>query len=330
MKITPTWVASFETNVQTLIQDAWQRMSGHLIWDKFMDVKQSATLNEFYFWLIETAKISAEGTGGNKRFDDLAAASYEITNSRYGAGLRLTKDEIEDNVMAQLKGMPALDYAANWAKQIGGHAGYWPQDLLFQLILAGKTSNSFDGVPFFSTSHPINPYNTGSGNYSNLISAKPIDETNASTLNTAVQNFASACATVMSLTQPNGKPRNLKVKYAMSGPSLQKRLFEILDTKYFGTGQGSTENVVSRYGIEPVIASELSTDTAGAYYLAVEEIAGEGGAFVFQDRLPYALTSYQPETNAQLQRNKTFEWSFDGRNAGAYGLPYLFFRVEAT
>lgn len=330
MKITPSWVGTFETNLQTLIQSAWDRRLKTLVWDKFMDVKTSTAGTELYFWLLETAKIQTEGQGGNKRFDDLAANFFAITNVNAGNGLRLTKNEIEDNQMQSpmLRGMPALEYSANWATQIGKAGVEWPEELLFQMIAAGKTNAGYDGVAFFNASHPVNPYNTGSGVYSNLYTALPIDATNASTLNTAATNFATAVANVQALTQPNGQPRGLVVRHALCGPDLRKRIYEVLDTKYYGTGEGATENVLSRYGIEPVISPKL-TET-GVYYLACEMLPGEGGPFIFQDREPYVLSSYQPETLAELQRRKEFEWSFDGRNAGFYGHPYLFFRVEPT
>lgn len=328
MKITPQWVSTFETNTQTLIQDAWARMQAHLIWDKFVDVRTSTTLRELYFWLIESAKIVDQGQGGNQRFDDIAATYFEIDNKNSGLGLRLTKNEIEDNMMANPKGMPALVYAATWAKQMGGSAAYWPQEKMFELIAAGETSKGYDGVNFFSASHPVNPSLSGGATYSNLIAAKPIDTANAATLDIAATNFASVIATIQTYKQPNGKPRNLVPKYLMHAASERKRANELLDTKYYGTGQGSTENVVSRYGIEPIQASELTT--AGEYYVACEMLPGEGGPLIFQNRDPYVLTSFTPESQAELMRRKEFEWDFDGRNAEAYGHPYLLVKVKPT
>lgn len=343
MKITPSWVATFETNTQTLIQDAWARRNKTLVWDLFMDTKQSGTGRELYFWLLETARIRDEAQGGNKRFDDIAATYFEIVNKNSGDGLTLTKNEIEDNMMAgsALRGMPALDYAANWARQKGGNAAYWPQEKLFELVNAGKgttISAAYDGRPFFDTAHPINPFNVGLGTYANLLTgavngaypgACPIDTTNAATLEIAHENFANAVAYVEGLTQPNGLPRGLKVKYALSGTRLRKRLNEILSVKYFGTGQGSTENVIATYGIEPVIVPEIPA-TSLSYALFCEMIPGEGGPFIFQDREPYVLTSYQPATQLELQIRKEFTWSFDGRNSAAYGHPYLCFWVDPT
>jgi len=134
---------------------------------------------------------------------------------------------------------------------------------------------------------------------------------------------------------PNGKKRMLRIRYAMGGPDLQKVLFEILDTKFFGGAAGSMENVVSRYGIEPVIADELPSDGTGigengVYYLFAEQIDAEGGGLIYSKRSDYELTSYQSETQIQLGRRKEFEWLYDGRNAGQYGHPYLVFRVEPT
>lgn len=338
MKITPTWVGNFETRLNTLIDGSSERMARNLIWDRIMDVRDSATGRELYFWLIESAKLRREGQGGNKRFDDLVANSFEITNENVGDGLILTKNEIEDNMMAgeNLRGMPALDYAGNWARQMGANAARWPQDVLFELLAAGETTRGYDGEYFFSGSHPINPFNSAAGTYANLFKtsggttgpgACPIDSTNASTLDTAAANFAKAVAYVQGLTGANGRPRNLVVKHALAGVGLRKRLFEILDTKFLSTS--GIENVVSRYGIEPLIAAEIpATDLY--YYLVCEIMPGEGGPLVFQKREDFALSSYSLLSLAELQRRKEFEWSYDGRNAGAYGHPYLIFKVKPT
>ena len=338
MKITPTWVGNFETRLNTLIDGASERMARNLLWDRIMDVRESATGRELYFWLIEAAKLHREGQGGNKRFDDLVANSFEIVNENIGDGLILTKNEIQDNMMAgeNLRGMPALDYAASWARQMGANAARWPQDVLFELLAAGESTRGYDGEYFFSGAHPINPFNAAAGTYANLFKtsggatgpgACPIDSANASTLDTAAANFAKAVAYVQGLTGANGRPRNLVVKYALAGVGLRKRLSEILDTKFLTTS--GIENVVSRYGIEPLIAAEIpATDLY--YYLVCEIMPGEGGPLVFQKREDFALTSYSLMDLAELQRRKEFEWSYDGRNAGAYGHPFLIFKVKAT
>lgn len=337
MKVTPAWVSSFEANVQTFIVDAWTRVERNLVWDKFMEVRPSSTLRELYFWLVETAKIYPENQGGNKRYDDMAATFFEIDNANSGVGLQLTKNEIEDNMMASpnLRGMPSLDYAANWSKQVGGAGAYWPQDLLFNTLFAnGLTANGYDGVPFFSASHPVNPIsgNPGGLTYSNLIASKPLATATpspgtaaADLIFAAGQNLTSVIASMRGYVQPNGKRRMLRPKYLIHDPSNLYMVGQLLDSKFWN----ANDNPFTKFGIEPVCVDELS-GSPGVWYLTAELIEGEGGPFIFQDRDPYRLTSYSSDSQVELNRRKQYEWLYDGRNAGAYGHPYLCIRANPS
>jgi hypothetical protein len=345
MKITPAFVSNFETRLNTLISEQATRIVRNQVWDKFVDVKTSEAGRELYFFLLESAKLQREGQGGNKRFEDVAATYFEVVNENVGAGLVLTKNEIEDNQMAgsSLKGMPALDYAASWARNMGAQAARWPQDTLFDLLALAEAQIGYDGVAFFSKAHPVDMFNVGAGTYANLFSgaaastpstdpqdasypgACPIDE--AVALDVAATNFAKAVAYIQGLKGPEGRPRNLRVVSAAGGVGLRKRLAEVLDTKML-TLDG-IENVVSRYGIEPVICSEIpATDLS--YYLICEFSSGEGGPLIYQDREPFALTSYDALSFPELARMKRFEWHYDGRNAMAFGHPWLIFKVKKT
>lgn len=327
MKVTPQWVNTFETDTQTFIVDAWQRVLKNLVWDKFMDRRQSGTLRELYFWLIESARIRSEAQGGNKRYDDIAATYYEIDNANSGVGLILTKNEIEDNMMAgaNLRGMPALDYAQNWAKQVGGGAAYWPQEQLFNTLIAnGKTANGYDGVPFFSANHPVNVV-SGSATYSNLATAKPLlADTDAHLLASA--GYINAVAAQMrGFKQPNGLYRMLRPAWLLHAPGQQYAVTKLLGSKFFN----ASDNVLTQMGIQPICADELAAED-GVWYMGAELMPGEGGPFIYQDREPYVLTSYSSDSQIELNRRKQFEWLFDGRNAAAYGHPYLIIRVEPT
>lgn len=157
--------------------------------------------------------------------------------------------------------------------------------------------------------------------------ACPIDPTNAATLDAAATNFARAVAYIQSLRGPDGHPRHLKVTHAMTGLLLQKRILEILDTKYLTLN--GIENVVSRYQIEPVVAAEIPAD-ALYFYLWVEMIPGEGGGLIYQDREGAVLSSYAAESYPQLQLRKEFLWTMDGRDGMGYGHPWGVFLVKPT
>lgn len=342
MKITPTWIQDFETGLHGLIHRHGERITRNLIWDKYVDVRTSTAGRDMYFFLIESMKLHREGQGGNKRFDDIVAHKFEIVNENVGAGLTLTKNEIDDNQMKE-SGMPMLDYAGAWAAKQGANAARWPQDVMFELLAAGESSVCYDGLPFFSKAHLTNPFLPSGPTFANLLSgaaastpstdpndagypgACPIDE--SVDLDAAAANFAEAIAYIESLLGPDGKPRNLVVKRALAGSRLKKRLLEVTDTKYLS--MNGIENVISRYGVEAEVAAEFGASSLD-YHLFAEWDASEGGGLIYQNREDYALTSFVGMTQADLARMKRFEWHYDGRNVGSYGHPYLVFKVKAT
>src|SRR5690606_19638918 len=114
-------------------------------------------------------------------------------------------------------------------------------------------------------------------------------------------------------------------------PQLEKRMVELTGASFFGQDSASTENVLTRYGFEPpTVVDELAAD-ATSWYIGCEDLMQhELGAFVYQERKPFELSSYQGETEAALNRRDEFEWHFKGRNVATYGHPYLFFKVKAT
>lgn len=344
MQITPQFVVDFETNLQALIVDEWARALQNTYWDRFMKLRPSSSKKELLEWMLTTAQIVTEGFGGNKRFDDIVAISHEIVNQNAGAGLTLTRNEINDN---------QLDRAGQWARHIGSSGAYWPQEKMFELILAGETAGnvSYDNVVFFSNAHPTNQLVTGGATYANLFTgaagstpatdpndaiypgAAPIDS--SVTLDVAALNLTKVVAYIKSIRMPNGKPRNLRPTGILVSPANERRAMELTGAQYFGQGgtslTASAENVLMKYGFQPPqVASELATEPNN-WYIGVEDMASdEVGGLIYQEREPFVLTSYQGENESALARRKELEWHFDGRNVAAYGHPYLFFKVKAT
>lgn len=339
MQITPEWVGSFERGHRELITSTSKRVAINLHWDKFVSRKKSGGLIETYHYPIETSRIRREGQGGNKRFDDQAAAFLEIENENAGAGLRLTRNEIEDNTMAspELGKMSVVEFSRRWSIRMGHLQARWPNDLFFGALLSGETVvPKHLSTTFFSTSHVLNKFNPAGGTFANVLTgaangafpgACPIHMTGVGALDTAADNFAKAVGYIEGLRGPDGLPRNLKVKHVLAGGALRKRLYELLDTKFFT--QNGIENVMEKYGIEPVISNDIPP-TSTDYYLFPELVDGEDGGFIYQERQGFVLSGYSLATEAELQRAKLFEWSLDARDGFGYGLPELAYKVKAT
>lgn len=330
MKVTPSFIVSFETEIKGIVEDNWARVQSMLHWDQFMKVRPSSTKREILVWLLETAKIYPEGNGGNTRFDDMVAATFAYENFNAGAGLKLTKNEIEDNQINR-DGTPVgvLDYAGKWANDISKAAMFYPQQQALSLITNGKTQNGYDGVTFFNAAHPVNP-NGGGGTYSNIISAVPINAAPSTTEVDAVvvaqKNLAKALAAVRAQKFINGIPRYLNPTVLLVPTALQFRAQQLTGAGVLGLSTNVLQDLRLKVVVDPLLDAEPDV-----YYLGVEDMmSNDLGAFIWSEREPFALRTYSMVEEAFLNHRDEFEWTMKGRNAAVYGHPYLFYRCEPT
>lgn len=334
MKITPEFIVTFETQIQGLITGNWDRVQKNLMWDRLMKQRPSQAKHEILTWLLETAAIYPEGQGGNKRFDDMVATTMSFDNAHSGAGLRLTKDEIEDNQMKDNPSVGALDYASKWAKDIGAASAYEPQKQLFKLILSGTTATAYDGRPFFDTAHPINP-NGGGGTYSNHIASVPLLVTSGTTaadnLLLGRANLNTALASVRAQRFVNGIPRFLVPRTLCVQTAYADLANMIVNAGVISatTNLSGANPTKDEQKLDVIPCPELDGETAGTYYIGVEDmLSDELGAFVWSERDAYEMQTYGPMTEAALSRQRMFEWLLDGRNTTLFGHPYLFYRCK--
>ncbi|WP_434042248.1 MULTISPECIES: Mu-like prophage major head subunit gpT family protein [Sorangium] len=315
VQITPNFVVKFEDRLQYLIEDSWARVLPRLHWDRLMTVRPSSSRKEIISWMLHMAGIKPLEQGGSLPLEDIVETSHEIENEDFGDALEITRNDFED---ADGKG---IDRGAQWAKHIGGHGAYWPQEGLYALIAQGETQKSYDGVPFFSAQHPINPViGAGAGTYPNLF-------TNAAL---TPANFAKAVAAVKRLVKrPDGKSRFLVPSILVAPTELEDTALTILTAQFLGRDGSSTDNVLRRYGFgEPIIPHELASPTE--WYLGCEVVGEELPAFIYQERRAFELNTFSHLDHADLHVMKKFRWTYDGRNMVAYGHPFLFFKFKAS
>ena len=317
--VTPQFIVDFETTIHATLESAWNDTAADLQWDKIMRVIPSAGRVQLLVWLLDAAGIQLEGQGGNRRFEDMAAQTHRVVNENSGSGLQLTTNELEDGVILLGKGdgggteMAILDYAGQWARGQGSSAAYWPEERLWALVRAGETKKGYDGQNFFSTTHPVHPYRPLYGNYSNLREG-----------NLTPAQFAAAWASIRQIKGANGKNRKLRPRKLIVPSAGKFAALQLFTAKFLaGPNGGSTDNILTAWGIDEIIeVPELEDDRA--WYL-VCDVPNETGlaAFVYTDRKPYQMNSYTDVSDVDLGRKDGFEWHFKGRNGIAYGHPFL-------
>jgi len=346
--LTPSFVFDLESRMRVIQAKEYQRLTSDLYYTQFTKELSSTGKRERLIWLLETASIDyVDRLGGTVEFEELVSNTKEIVNKAATAGLKLNRSQLED-----LDG-GGIEQAASWSRQVGAYMAYFPQEKVMEKVRDGTqaASKSYDGEIFFSKSHPLNPFDSVVGTYSNLFSGgsgsgafdkAPIDE--SVDLEDALSNLNRVVASIRKIKMPNGKaPRKLRPKGLLVPPDLTARAQQLTNAKFIaqaagsGAGSGDITGVIANLGLAgaPIVADELaSVFTNGSdttYYVIAEQLGGdELGAIVYQNRKPFEVTYNSPMTDADLARADELQWVVRGRNVVDYGHPYLLFRVEAS
>jgi hypothetical protein len=334
--VTPSFVFDLESNLRIIQVNEFVRLSAseNQWWGSCTKTMTSGARREVINWILETALIESQGKqGGNIAFDDMVVLETEYEVSTAGKGLKLKKQQFED-----LDGN-GVELASSWVRQMSAQAAYWPQKQITSLIQGGETGKAYDGQNFFSASHPLNPYDTGIGNYSNLYSSVPIDV--SVSVDTALQNLATVFANIQAIKMANGKdPRFLRPAGIICPPKLFPRVAQLTNAKFIAQAAGSAAGSADvqafiaalGYG-QPILAPELAGDDTTYYVVAQSHASDQLGALVYIDRDPFTIRYYTGQgggngVDAILDRADELEWHTRGRNVAAYGHPFLLFKCK--
>ena len=253
-----------------LLVNSWKRVLAKQWWKLMAITRPSSTLTELFEFMLSTAQIRSTNSQGDQLdFEDLVALAYSITNENFGTALKLSRNSIEDN---------KYDRAAKWAADAGSAAAYWPQRQIANLIMSGKgaTNVSYDEVPFFSSEHPVNPYDDSLGTYSNLHTGMALTPS----------NIAAGVALIAAIVSPANAPRYLEPEILLVDPSNRLAAVSatnaelITDPLNVGHLAAGTNVIKGTYGLgQPIVAPELSPQP-GVWYLGVkaDEDALQGGS----------------------------------------------------
>jgi phage major head subunit gpT-like protein len=84
---------------------------------------------------------------GDRYIHNLKTKAFEVINEQFELTVSVARTDIEDDNLGL--------YTSRF-QEIGDQAAMLPDNLFFEALLQGTTKTSYDGVPFFSTSHPVN------------------------------------------------------------------------------------------------------------------------------------------------------------------------------
>lgn len=124
--------------------DAWRRIATLI---------PSMTAKEVYPWLGQWPKMRE--WLGDRVIKQLAAHRYEIKNKPFETTVEVERETIEDD---------SFGVYGPLFEELGIAVAEWPSEVVFAVLKLGETALGYDGVPFFSATHP----HELAGNVSNL------------------------------------------------------------------------------------------------------------------------------------------------------------------
>jgi len=368
---TADFLFSLEKRIRVIQEKSFaQRMAKEDIWyPSLMKESKLDGKSERINWLIDTASIEQltpnDGgeNGGSLTFDELATVATEYFPAHFGRATKISKIKLMNMMQA------GLDPLGTWSASVAAYGAYVPQRVLAQTILNGTNIIGYDGVPFFSASHPVHPLIPALGTYANLFTgaasgsypgALPID--NSVTLDVALNNLVTGLAYIEgAIPAPNGAgdPRMLHVEKVLYPPRLQGRVAQLMQAEFIaqtassGAGSADVKAVLKKFQLaEPVKVKEFDgnrsytfgpvgskTTVTGSdtdwYVVAREATSEELGAFQWNVRLPFGMQMYTGDSgtdgvDAVLGRSNDLEYHYQGWMAVNVGHPYTVFKFRST
>lgn len=312
-------------------------------WSMCTKVIPTGSRREILAWVQETARLESRGPlGGGMGFEEMTMIEAEFIPEFVSRGLKMRKAQFED-----LDGN-GIATGTSWIKQITAQAAYWPQRSIANLLKVGHASTSlgYDGVPFFSASHPYDKFNSGASTYSNIITTVPL----GGDLDVGLASLGTVFSTIGAIKQSNGAdPRFLKPRALLCSPVLFPKAVQLTKAQHIamtaggaGAAGGSADmaGVVSTMGYgDVVMVPELSGFESGTTYFVIASADGvpadELAGFVYLEREPFQIRYYTGSgggtgVDAILGRSNELEWQAEGRNIAGYGHPFSVFKCTAA
>jgi phage major head subunit gpT-like protein len=282
---TVDYLFNVERRMQIVSGAEYQRLLSQL-WYKAVTKDQPMTGRSLRLqWLLDSAGIDyVDRLGQGVQFDELAMRSFEFEAKSATAGLEVSLAQLDDQDGG------GINAAAEWARQQGSYAAYWPQKQVAKAINAGSTALGYDGLSYFNAAHFVNPFDTTLGTYANVMTgaasglypgAVPID---GADVNVALTNLGKAINYIMgALTMPNGvDPRYLKPSALIVPTALTQRAQQLTNAKFLAQGTGSAGGtgdvsaIISNLGLgsrsSPPSWAAHTVAAIRDYYIACETI----------------------------------------------------------
>lgn len=283
MDITPQALRAANIGFNTVFNKAYSEYKP--LYDQIATVVPSTTDAETYAWLGDIAGMRE--WIGDREIQNLSASSYTIRNKNFELTISVPRNAIEDDKLGLYN--PSVQMLAQ-------SAAAHPDDLVFQLLPGGFTTECFDGLPFFSQNHKV-----GKNKVSNMTNAK-----------LTAASYSAARAAMMSQRNSKNRPLNLVPNLLVVPPALESTAREILIADIVN----GTKNIMQGTAT-PLMAPQLAGYDSMWFLLCTTRPIKP---FIYQERKAAKFVSKTADTDDNVFNSNENHYGADSRGNAGYAL----------
>ncbi len=255
-----------------------------------------------YGWMAELPEMRK--WVGERMVANIKEHVYQLPNDRYELTYAVNADKIKNDKLAI--------YALHF-KQLGDRTRKHP-DLLMQAAMQnGQNVLTYTGVPFFSTTIPIDPYQPGLGTYQNYWSS-------GMALNAA--NYEFVRSAMMNFRGESGTPLGIMPDLLVVPPQLEMIAKRILKSSMIPavSGASAPETNVLENSAEICVAPDLANQPTRWYLLCTNRGILP---FIYQLREASEFAMLTSATDPNVFMLNQYNFGSTVYDAAGYTLPFL-------
>lgn len=274
-------------------------------YDRVSTTIPSNNASNTYGWIAQN--LTLEEWLGPRTAQNLSEHSYVLNNRKFQRVVQIPREKIADDSLGI--------YTAVTMPNLGKAAKRHPDVLAAQALQ--NNGNGFDGVAFFSTSHPT--YDEAGDTYSN-------DNPNTDLTG---DGFLTVSAAMQSILGENGLPLELSPKLLLVPPQLEYKAKTVMHSETYampvtGTTTAATVQNVWKGTCEVLVVPQLSNQPKVWYAIDTDHGIMP---LVYQLREAAELVARVNLEDPTVFDLDVFTWGVRIRDAMGYTLPFLIQRA---
>lgn len=327
--ITPAAFTTFITNVSVMLGHVYDADDVQSTW-KQVATEVPCTSSQLTFgWTGLMPKM--RGWFGPRQPHQPAGQTYTVIPQPWENTYSIDRFNLDDDQYGIYYRM-----LPDMARQAKRHPDYQIRDLLEASGLQASTSRQLgpDGVAFWSTSHPVDLYNSGAGTYINDFSSGG-QTVSGITVGGALSPtaFTSVYEYMMTLKGEDGERLGVRPNALIHPPTLKAEVELILKSTFFAPPSwgawapvssqvGAADNPLMRFGVVPIQNDFLASFTK--WYIA--DTTKPMKPLLWVVREPIHMVQRTNEQDPAVFDTHMFQWGQWARNAPGFNFPFLMAR----